>query len=257
MPKSWWVLFIFLCPGVEDMWCVVNTIVSWLWRCQEERRRAATWTVSSGLSSISCLGALNIQCFCLLDDMMAGKRFYMTASVAREHINKLWENEGTTLNKTKQDVRGGTHVHLHACLEEELLSYILLLILFIGFFLKCLFSGVEEMPSQQGERCSDLFFLEMLVVPPCRCWLPANEDAMTHCFAMFQWEVLISTWSQSLFTVCSSSLDVGFLTDRVVHRVTFLTMDDWLSEEGLLITAHSWEWCRKNRWPRLWKLFMC
>lgn len=27
--------------------------------------------------------------------MMAGKRFYMTASTAREHTNKLWENEGT------------------------------------------------------------------------------------------------------------------------------------------------------------------
>uniref|UniRef100_H2RY51 DNA-directed RNA polymerase subunit n=1 Tax=Takifugu rubripes TaxID=31033 RepID=H2RY51_TAKRU len=70
------------------------------------------------------------------DDMMAGKRFYMTASVAREHTNKLWENE--------------------------------------GFFLKCLFSGVEEMPSQQGDRCSDLFFLEMLVVPPCR-YRPVNR----------------------------------------------------------------------------------
>lgn len=78
------------------MWCVVNTIVSWLWRCQEESQWAAKWMVSSGLSSISCLGALNIQCFCLVDDMMAGKRFYMTASVAREHTNKLWENEGNT-----------------------------------------------------------------------------------------------------------------------------------------------------------------
>lgn len=28
---------------------------------------------------------------------MAGKRFYMTASVAREHTKKLWENEGTAL----------------------------------------------------------------------------------------------------------------------------------------------------------------
>lgn len=103
------------------MWCAMNTIVSWLWHCQEERQRAAKWTVSSGLSSISCLGALNSQCVCLVGDMMAGKRFYMTASVAREHTNKLWENEGTTLNKTKQDVRGGTHhVHLlHACLWEE------------------------------------------------------------------------------------------------------------------------------------------
>lgn len=26
---------------------------------------------------------------------MSGKRFYMTASTAREHTNKVWENEGT------------------------------------------------------------------------------------------------------------------------------------------------------------------
>lgn len=119
--RYWWALFIFLCSGVEDMWCVVNTIVSWLWHCLEERQRAPKWTVSSGLSSISCVGALNIQCFCIVDDMMAGKRFYMTASVAREHTNKLWENEGTTLNITKQDVKGRTHhVRLpHACLWEE------------------------------------------------------------------------------------------------------------------------------------------
>uniref|UniRef100_H3CXM9 DNA-directed RNA polymerase subunit n=1 Tax=Tetraodon nigroviridis TaxID=99883 RepID=H3CXM9_TETNG len=76
--------------------------------------------------------------FCLLEETMAGKRFYMTASTAREHTNKLWENE--------------------------------------GFFLKFLFSGVEEMVSQQGVNyCySDLFFLEMLVVPPCR-YRPINR----------------------------------------------------------------------------------
>ncbi|KAF3693558.1 DNA-directed RNA polymerase I subunit RPA1 [Channa argus] len=73
------------------------------------------------------------------DDLMAGKRVYLTASTAREHINQLWEKE--------------------------------------GFFLKCLFSGLEEgTESQEGKKacCPDLFFLELLVVPPCR-YRPINR----------------------------------------------------------------------------------
>lgn len=44
--------------------------------------------------------------------------------------------------------------------------------LFSAFFLKCLFSGLDEgILSQQGVKgfYPDLFFLELLVVPPCRC----------------------------------------------------------------------------------------
>ncbi|GLD62726.1 DNA-directed RNA polymerase I subunit RPA1, partial [Lates japonicus] len=73
------------------------------------------------------------------DDLMAGKRVYLTASTAREHTSKLWEKE--------------------------------------GFFLKCLFSGLEEdTASKDGERgfYPDLFFLELLVVPPCR-YRPINR----------------------------------------------------------------------------------
>ncbi|XP_039975895.1 DNA-directed RNA polymerase I subunit RPA1 [Xiphias gladius] len=73
------------------------------------------------------------------DDLMAGKRVYLTASTAREHTNKLWEKE--------------------------------------GFFLKCLFSGLEEgTGSKEGEKAfhPDLFFLELLVVPPCR-YRPINR----------------------------------------------------------------------------------
>uniref|UniRef100_UPI0037E9A883 DNA-directed RNA polymerase I subunit RPA1 n=1 Tax=Semicossyphus pulcher TaxID=241346 RepID=UPI0037E9A883 len=73
------------------------------------------------------------------EDQMAGKRVYLTASTAREHINKLWEKE--------------------------------------GFFLKCLFSGLEEgMVSQEGEKgfYPDLFFLELMVVPPSR-YRPINR----------------------------------------------------------------------------------
>ncbi|XP_041653326.1 DNA-directed RNA polymerase I subunit RPA1, partial [Cheilinus undulatus] len=73
------------------------------------------------------------------DELMAGKRVYLTASTAREHTNNLWEKE--------------------------------------GFFLKCLFSGLEEgMVSQEGGRgfYPDLFFLELLVVPPSR-YRPINR----------------------------------------------------------------------------------
>ncbi|KAK2849533.1 hypothetical protein Q5P01_009367 [Channa striata] len=73
------------------------------------------------------------------DDLMAGKRIYLTASTAREHMNKLWEKE--------------------------------------GFFLKCLFSGLDEATESQEEKkgfCPDLFFLELLVVPPCR-YRPINR----------------------------------------------------------------------------------
>lgn len=73
------------------------------------------------------------------EDLMAGKRVYLTASTAREHVNKLWEKE--------------------------------------GFFLKCLFSGLEDgMRSKVGEGgfYPDLFFLELMVVPPCR-YRPINR----------------------------------------------------------------------------------
>uniref|UniRef100_A0A665T9M1 DNA-directed RNA polymerase subunit n=1 Tax=Echeneis naucrates TaxID=173247 RepID=A0A665T9M1_ECHNA len=71
--------------------------------------------------------------------LMAGKKVYMTASTAQEHISKLWEKE--------------------------------------GFFLKCLFSGLDEVTaSKEGERgfYPDLFFLELLVVPPSR-YRPINR----------------------------------------------------------------------------------
>ncbi|XP_077434020.1 DNA-directed RNA polymerase I subunit RPA1 isoform X1 [Vanacampus margaritifer] len=72
-------------------------------------------------------------------DLLTGDRAYLTASTAREHINNLWKNE--------------------------------------GFFLKCLFSGlVGNSESNEEEKgfSPDLFFLELLVVPPCR-YRPINR----------------------------------------------------------------------------------
>ncbi|KAM4555072.1 DNA-directed RNA polymerase I subunit RPA1 [Odontesthes bonariensis] len=73
------------------------------------------------------------------DDPMAGKRVYLTASTAREHVNKVWEKE--------------------------------------GFFLKCLFPGLDETTVSTEREMGfypDLFFLELLVVPPCR-YRPINR----------------------------------------------------------------------------------
>ncbi|XP_008325949.1 DNA-directed RNA polymerase I subunit RPA1 [Cynoglossus semilaevis] len=72
-------------------------------------------------------------------DLLAGKRVYLTASTAREHVTKLWETE--------------------------------------GFFLRCLFSGLEGAAApKEGEKAlnPDLFFLELLVVPPSR-YRPINR----------------------------------------------------------------------------------
>ncbi|XP_034545146.1 DNA-directed RNA polymerase I subunit RPA1 [Notolabrus celidotus] len=73
------------------------------------------------------------------EDLMTGKRVYLTASTAREHTNKLWAKEGV--------------------------------------FLKCLFPGLEgEVVSQDRENgfYPDVFFLELLAVPPCR-YRPINR----------------------------------------------------------------------------------
>lgn len=39
-----------------------------------------------------------VSCLCVnVEDLVAGKRIYLTASTATEHINKLWQNEGKQL----------------------------------------------------------------------------------------------------------------------------------------------------------------
>ncbi|XP_038157379.1 DNA-directed RNA polymerase I subunit RPA1 [Cyprinodon tularosa] len=70
--------------------------------------------------------------------LLAGTRVFLTASTAREHISKVWEKE--------------------------------------GFFLKFLFPGLEESTGSEGQKgfYPDLFFLELLVVPPCR-YRPINR----------------------------------------------------------------------------------
>ncbi|KAL6479964.1 hypothetical protein MHYP_G00109970 [Metynnis hypsauchen] len=68
------------------------------------------------------------------DNINVGKRGYLTPSLAREHVVKLWEKD--------------------------------------GFFLKHLFSGLA-MNNPNGFS-PDMFFLELLMVPPCR-YRPINR----------------------------------------------------------------------------------
>ena len=46
-----------------------------------------------GLTSHT-LERCNSGSFLLVEDQLAGKKVYMTASTAKEHINSLWEKEG-------------------------------------------------------------------------------------------------------------------------------------------------------------------
>uniref|UniRef100_A0A8C2EIU7 DNA-directed RNA polymerase subunit n=1 Tax=Cyprinus carpio TaxID=7962 RepID=A0A8C2EIU7_CYPCA len=69
------------------------------------------------------------------NDSLITKRGFLTPSLAREHVIKLWEKE--------------------------------------GFFLKHLFSGFDMNNSEKGFS-PEVFFLELLVVPPCR-YRPVNR----------------------------------------------------------------------------------
>uniref|UniRef100_A0A8D3AUC3 DNA-directed RNA polymerase subunit n=1 Tax=Scophthalmus maximus TaxID=52904 RepID=A0A8D3AUC3_SCOMX len=87
--------------------------------------------------------------------------------VRREHNSKLIVTMPTGVQNTKKNfsTRSGFQ-NLFFSLSPLLLP---------GFFLKCLFSGLEE-STMSKEKCSypDLFFLELLVVPPCR-YRPINR----------------------------------------------------------------------------------
>ncbi|XP_064200211.1 DNA-directed RNA polymerase I subunit RPA1 [Anguilla rostrata] len=70
----------------------------------------------------------------VIEDSQLGKRGYLTPSIAKEHVAKLWEKE--------------------------------------GFFLNYLFSGMEA--CNKTGFSPDMFFLELLVVPPSR-YRPINR----------------------------------------------------------------------------------
>ncbi|MBN3305594.1 RPA1 polymerase, partial [Amia calva] len=72
----------------------------------------------------------------VIDESQLGKRGYLTPSTTKEHILRLWENE--------------------------------------GFFLKHLFSGLEISDNSKTDFNVDAFFLDLLVVPPSR-YRPINR----------------------------------------------------------------------------------
>uniref|UniRef100_H3A1U0 DNA-directed RNA polymerase subunit n=1 Tax=Latimeria chalumnae TaxID=7897 RepID=H3A1U0_LATCH len=72
----------------------------------------------------------------IIDESQLGKRGYLTPNTAKEHIVELWKNE--------------------------------------GFFLKHLFSGLEIVGDSRTVFNPDMFFLDLLVVPPSR-YRPVNR----------------------------------------------------------------------------------
>uniref|UniRef100_A0A671NZ64 DNA-directed RNA polymerase subunit n=1 Tax=Sinocyclocheilus anshuiensis TaxID=1608454 RepID=A0A671NZ64_9TELE len=91
---------------------------------------------SSTASTEKDVSTLEYTHLCLLpDDSLITKRGFLTPSLLREHVIKLWEKE--------------------------------------GFFLKHLFSGFDMNNSEKGFS-PEVFFLELLVVPPCR-YRPVNR----------------------------------------------------------------------------------
>uniref|UniRef100_A0A673NKL2 DNA-directed RNA polymerase n=1 Tax=Sinocyclocheilus rhinocerous TaxID=307959 RepID=A0A673NKL2_9TELE len=93
-----------------------------------------TITVSMSRSGFTVCEYLQYLCL-LPDDSLITKRGFLTPSLLREHVIKLWEKE--------------------------------------GFFLKHLFSGFDMNNSEKGFS-PEVFFLELLVVPPCR-YRPVNR----------------------------------------------------------------------------------
>uniref|UniRef100_A0A4W6FYY2 DNA-directed RNA polymerase subunit n=1 Tax=Lates calcarifer TaxID=8187 RepID=A0A4W6FYY2_LATCA len=106
---------------------------------------------------------LNQVCLCLLWKLiLAG--FYR--HLRREHNSKLI----VTIIELQKQLKAPPFLVLRRKSFQNIKN-------FPGFFLKCLFSGLEEdTASKDGERgfYPDLFFLELLVVPPCR-YRPINR----------------------------------------------------------------------------------
>ncbi|KAJ0002687.1 hypothetical protein NQD34_007836 [Periophthalmus magnuspinnatus] len=116
------------------------TLINNFWKDHMKTRtcpncRRAKFSVRREHNSKLIINMSSAQTLDRTDDIMAGRRSYLTTSTAREHVIKLWEKE--------------------------------------GFFLKHLFSGMDFDPKENGFN-PDMFFLELLLVPPCR-YRPINR----------------------------------------------------------------------------------
>ncbi|MBN3323709.1 RPA1 polymerase, partial [Atractosteus spatula] len=93
-------------------------------------------TLPSSVHKASKTGEANQKETEVINEAQLGKRGYLTPSTTKEHVLRLWENE--------------------------------------GFFLKYLFSGLEVYENSKSCFNPDVFFLEILVVPPSR-YRPINR----------------------------------------------------------------------------------
>ncbi|KAF7649221.1 hypothetical protein LDENG_00144910 [Lucifuga dentata] len=141
------------------------------------------------------------------EDLMAGKRVFLTPSIVKEKTNELWEKE--------------------------------------GFFLRCLFSGMEvSSGSQAAEKAfhPDFLFLELLVVPPCR-YRPVNrlgdqmftngqtvnmQAVMKDCEIIRKLLALIAGEKNALEEETPEQTDQSFLTSIPGQTVTDKLYNMWI-----------------------------
>ncbi|KAK7895603.1 hypothetical protein WMY93_020928 [Mugilogobius chulae] len=128
------------CKPIKHVVQMKNTLVNNFWKNHMKTRncphcRSGKFSVRREHNSKLIINTPSAQTLDKTDDIMAGRRSYLTASTAREHLTELWGKE--------------------------------------GFFLKHLFSGMDFESKENGFN-PDLFFLEILLVPPCR-YRPINK----------------------------------------------------------------------------------
>ncbi|XP_073676380.1 DNA-directed RNA polymerase I subunit RPA1 [Garra rufa] len=155
------------------------------------------------------------------DDAMITKRGFLTPSSVREHIIKLWEKE--------------------------------------GFFLKHLFSGFDMNNSEKGFS-PEVFFLELIVVPPCR-FRPINrlgdrmftngqtvnlQNVLKDNFTIQKLLALIATektndieGTQTEMEQSSESPDVSQIDQTSFSQIQGLTYTDKLYNMWILLQIHT------------------
>uniref|UniRef100_W5MY79 DNA-directed RNA polymerase subunit n=1 Tax=Lepisosteus oculatus TaxID=7918 RepID=W5MY79_LEPOC len=118
----------------------------------------------------------------VINEAQLGKRGYLTPSTTKEHVLRLWENEG----KTEFLETDTENLETRLCVlflgeflsrfprSQQIFLSVLNLFCFSGFFLKYLFSGLEVYENSKSCFNPDVFFLENLVVPPSR-YRPINR----------------------------------------------------------------------------------
>uniref|UniRef100_A0A8C1T2E3 DNA-directed RNA polymerase subunit n=1 Tax=Cyprinus carpio TaxID=7962 RepID=A0A8C1T2E3_CYPCA len=127
--------FIQLCVCLFIWECVCVCFRASRVTVRREHNSKLIVTHGSSTASTEKDGEFTFHSFALFYDSLITKRGFLTPSLAREHVIKLWEKE--------------------------------------GFFLKHLFSGFDMNNSEKGFS-PEVFFLELLVVPPCR-YRPVNR----------------------------------------------------------------------------------